>query len=318
MQTTSVIKRAISSDGGVRVLFCDSTAIVRRASEIHHPSKTMTAVLGRALTATALMSCLLKDKDNTLTLEIRGNGPAGSVVCVGDYKGNVRGCADNPEVELPPNAAGKLNVGGAVGRGSLYVIKDLGMNEPYVGVSPLVSGEIAEDITEYFASSEQTPTVCALGVRVDTDRVCFAAGGFLVQLMPGYDEGVIEKLEDNVASVGSVSKRIADGEDGDVVIARIFDGIEYEMFDEFDIEYLCPCDRDRYLRALVSLNEADMNELLEAGEDVETKCRFCGKTYTFGTDELRKAREAAKNAKTETPDGEENEEASENRDEKEE
>ena len=181
----SVIKRAISRDGGIRVIFCDSTAVVRRSCEIHHSSKTMTAVLGRALTATALMSCLLKDKDNTLTLQLRGDGPCGSVVCVGDYRGNVRGYADDVTVELPPNEFGKLDVGGAVGGGNMYIIKDLGMNEPYVGISPIVSGEIAEDITEYFATSEQTPTVCALGVRVDTDNMCYAAGGYLIQLMPG-------------------------------------------------------------------------------------------------------------------------------------
>ena len=174
---TSVIKRAISRDGGIRVIFCDSTAIVRASCAIHHTSKTMTAVLGRALTATSLMACLLKDRDNTLTLQLRGDGPAGSVICVGDYKGNVRGYAENPDAELPPNSVGKLDVGGAVGRGTMYIIKDMGMNDPYVGVSPIVSGEIAEDVTEYFASSEQTPTVCALGVRVDRDNMCFAAGG---------------------------------------------------------------------------------------------------------------------------------------------
>ena len=294
---TSVIKRAISRDGGIRVIFCDSTAIVRKSCGIHHTSKTMTAVLGRALTATSLMACLLKDRDNTLTLQLRGDGPAGSVICVGDYKGNVRGYAENPDCELPPNSLGKLDVGGAVGRGTMYVIKDMGMNDPYVGVSPIVSGEIAEDVTEYFASSEQTPTVCALGVRVDRDNMCFAAGGYLVQLMPGcYDED-IDRLETNVKMAGSVSKQIADGMDGDEIIAALFDGIEYDMFDEFDIGYVCPCERDKYLRALVSLNEKDMNELLDAGEPVETKCRFCGRTYVFSVDELREARRLAKEKK---------------------
>ena len=291
---TSIIQRAISRDGGIRVLFCDSTAIVRKSCEIHHTSKTMTAVLGRALTAASLMASLLKDRDNTLTLQIRGDGPAGSVVCVGDYKGNVRGYAEHPETELPPNAAGKLDVGGAVGRGSLYVVKDLGMNDPYVGVSPIVTGEIAEDVTEYFASSEQTPTVCALGVRVDRENMCFAAGGYLVQLMPGYDEADIEKLETNIGNAGSVSKQIADGMDGEEIIAAVFGDIPYDMFDEFDIGYVCPCERDKYLRALISLNETDMNELLGSGEPVETRCQFCGKTYVFTVDELRAAREEAK------------------------
>ncbi len=290
----SVIKRAISADGGIRVLFCDSTEIVRSACNIHHTSKTMTAVLGRALTATSLMSSLLKDKDNTLTLQIRGDGPCGSVVCVGDYMGNVRGYADDMTVELPPNAHGKLDVGGAVGGGSMYIIKDMGMNDPYVGVSPIVSGEIAEDITEYFASSEQTPTVCALGVRVDNDCMCFAAGGYLVQLMPGFDEADIERLETNVTMMDSISQLIANGMDGDEIISIIFSGIEYEMFDEFDVEYRCTCERDKYLRALISLNEDDMNELREAGEPVETNCRFCGKKYVFELEELNEQRKLAR------------------------
>ena len=291
---TSIIKRAISSDGGIRVIFCDSTAIVKKSCEIHHTSKTMTAVLGRALTATSLMSSLLKDRDNTLTFQLKGDGPAGTVVCVGDYKGNVRGYAENPSAELPPNAVGKLDVGGAVGSGTLYIVKDLGLKEPYIGVSPLVSGEIAEDVTEYFVNSEQTPTVCALGVRVDTQNQCFAAGGYLVQLMPGYDESDVEKLETNVNLAGSVSKQIADGMSGDEIIAQILSGIEFEMFDEFDIDYVCPCERERYLRALVTLNDADFEELRQTGEPVETGCRFCGKKYVFEIDELVRAREEAK------------------------
>ena len=291
---TSIIKRAISADGGIRVIFCDSTAIVRRACEIHHTSKTMTAVLGRALTATSLMASLLKDMDNTLTLQIRGDGPCGSVVCVGDYKGNVRGYADDMTVELPPNSLGKLDVGGAVGSGSLYVIKDMGMNEPYIGVSPIVTGEIAEDITEYFANSEQTPTVCALGVRVDTDNMCFAAGGYLIQLMPGYQDEDVDRLETNVNMAGSISKLIADGMDGDEIIAHLFEGIEYQMFDEFDIAYRCSCERERYLKALVSLSEKDMQELRDANEPVETCCHFCGTKYTFELSEIDEARAAAK------------------------
>ena len=218
----SIIKRALSSDGGVRIIFIDSTEIVRESCRLHHTSKTMTATLGRALTATALMSSLLKDKDNTLTFRLAGDGPCGNVVCVGDYMGNVRGYADDMTVELPPHENGKLNVGGAVGGGSMYVIKDLGMNEPYVGVSNIVSGEIAEDVTNYFAESEQTPTVCALGVRVDNDNMCYAAGGYLIQLMPGYEDRDIDIIETNVKMAGSVSKQIADGL---TVSARAADGV---------------------------------------------------------------------------------------------
>lgn len=290
----SVIKRALSADGGIRVIFCDSTDIVRRSCEIHHTSKTMTAVLGRALTAASLMSCLLKDSDNTLTLQIKGDGPCGTIICVGDYKGNVRGYADDMTVELPPNKYGKLDVGGAVGGGTLYVIKDMGMNEPYIGMSPIVSGEIAEDITQYFANSEQTPTVCALGVRVDQNNMCFASGGYLIQLMPGYTEADVDRIETNVNMLDSVSKMIADGKDGDEIIALLFDGIEYEMFDEFDVSYKCTCDRDKYLRALVSLGEDDMNELRADGKPIETSCLFCGKKYSFEISEVDAEREAVK------------------------
>ncbi len=290
----SIILRAISADGGIRVIFCNSTAIVKKSCNIHHTSKTMTAVLGRALTGTSLMASLLKDKDNTLTFQLRGDGPCGSVVCVGDYMGNVRGYADDMTVELPPNALGKLDVGGAVGHGSMYIIKDLGMSEPYVGVAPLITGEIADDITEYFASSEQTPTVCALGVRVDHDNMCFAAGGYLVQLMPGYDEKDISILEDNVGKMESVSKLIADGRSGEEIIAMLLDGIGYEIFDEFDVDYICPCNRDKYLRALIGLNEEDMNELRSTGEPVETNCRFCGRKFTFELAELEAARAEAR------------------------
>ena len=170
------------------------------------------------------------------------------------------------------------------------------MSEPYIGVSPIVSGEIAEDITEYFANSEQTPTVCALGVRVDRENMAYAAGGYLVQLMPGYENDVVDRLEANITVMESVSKLIADGKDGDEIISLIFDGIEFEMFDEFDIEYRCTCEREKYLRALVSLNEDDMNELRDAGEPVEANCRFCGKKYVFELDELNSAREEARKA----------------------
>lgn len=295
----SVIKRALSLDGGIRVIFCDSTDIVHRSCEIHHTSKTMTAVLGRALTATALMSCLLKDKDNTLTLQLKGDGPAGTVICVGDYKGNVRGYAENMQAELPPNKLGKLDVGGAVGAGTLYVIKDMGMNEPYIGMSPIVTGEIAEDITEYFANSEQTPTVCALGVRVDKDNMCFAAGGYLIQLMPGFTEEDVNTLETNVTMLDSVSKMIADGKNGDEIISLLFGSIKYEMFDEFDIEYKCTCERERYLRALVSLGENDMEELRRDGKPIVTSCRFCGKEYSFDIAEVDEARRIAKERKAE-------------------
>ncbi len=290
-KTTSVIKRAITTDGSARVVFCDSTAAVRRSCEIHKTAKTATAVLGRCLTAAAMMGSLLKDPDDSLTLRFDGDGPAGSVVCVSDYKGNVRGYMDNPAVELPPNSAGKLDVGGAVGRGTLYVIRDMGMKEPYVGASPIVTGEIGDDLTSYFANSEQTPTVCALGVRVGRDNMCFASGGYLLQLMPGADETIIGVIEENVKGMKSVSSLIAEGLDGDGIIAQLLRGIPYEMFDEFDMGYVCPCGREKYLSALAGLQEDDLREICDKGEDVETGCLFCGKKYTFTPAEILAERE---------------------------
>ena len=284
---TSVIKRAITTDGSVRIFFADTTQMVQEGASIHGTSKTCTAVLGRVLTATALMGCMLKDKDQSLTLQFKGGGPAGSVICVSDYKGNCRGYVEHPEVELPANGQGKLDVGGAIGRnGLLYVMKHMGKGEPYVGVSRLVSGEVGDDITHYFAESEQTPTVCALGVRVADDLHVKAAGGFLVQLMPGTEEAVIDQLEKNLAGIDSVSALIAAGQSGEEIVAQVMQNLEFEWFDEFDIGYVCDCGEERYRKALLSLPEADRKELLASDEPLVTTCRFCGKRYTFDAKEL--------------------------------
>lgn len=288
---TSYITRAITSDGSARILFTDTTATVSKAAKIHNTSKTCTAVLGRALTAASLMGSLLKDKDNSLTLQFKGDGPAGMVVCVSDYKGNVRGYVQNPEVELLPNSNGKLDVGGAVGKnGYLFVIKDMGLAEPYNGFSPLVSGEIGDDITEYFASSEQTPSVCALGVRVSSDRTVKAAGGFLVQLMPGADDSVICAIEKNLKLISSVSALIEQGKTAEEIIDTVFHDIPYELFDEFDSDYVCTCSREKYLKALASLPEADLAELRKTDEPIETQCRFCNSVYTFDIEEVEASR----------------------------
>ena len=287
METKSTIIRAITSDGSARIAYMNSTAIVHAAGEKHGTSKTMTAALGRALTGASLMGSLLKNSTDSLTLRFDGDGPCGSMICVSDYKGNVRGYADDVTVELPPNEYGKLDVGGAVGGGTMYVIRDLGMNEPYVGASPIVSGEIAEDITNYFANSEQTPTVCALGVRVGRDNVCFAAGGYLLQLLPGAEMETAEKLEANIRLMRPISDLIAEGSTGEDIIGAVFGGLEYEMFDEFDAEYLCTCDREKYLGAIAGLSADDVDELLSKDEPIEAVCRFCGEKYSFTPEEVR-------------------------------
>lgn len=287
----SYITRALSRDGSARIFFTDSTALVSEAVKIHNTSKTCSAVLGRALTATSLMGSLLKDRDNSVTVQIKGDGPAGTIVCVADYKGNVRGYVQNPDVELEPNEFGKLDVGGAVGKnGYLYVTKDLGLAEPYNGVSPIVTGEIGDDITEYFASSEQTPSACALGVRVSDDIEILAAGGFLVQIMPGADSSVIDKIEANLKMIPSVSALIKDGKGAEDIIGLVFNGIPYDVFDEFDTEYKCTCSREKYLRALISLPDKDIDELRGSGEPIETECRFCKAKYVFDIKEIEGGR----------------------------
>lgn len=292
---SSYITRAITRDGSARVVFADTTDIVMKAHNIHGLSKTITATLGRALTATSMMGSLLKDKGDTLSTQIRGDGPAGMVVCISDYSGNVRGYVQNPEVELPPNEKGKLNVGGSIGKGTLTVVRTIkDSKEPYVGVSNLVSGEIAEDITEYYASSEQTPTVCALGVLTNKDTTPRAAGGFLLQLLPYADETIIPTLEKNIAALPPISSMINDGLSGDDVIAKLLDGIEYDVFDNFDIDYICPCTRETYIKGLMSLGKEELERLYSEEEKVETRCLYCGATHTFSKEEIAQMIEAVK------------------------
>ncbi len=286
MKSSNII-RAISVDGSAFIHAADTTAIVSQAREYHHTSKTMTAVLGRALTATALMSAQLKGKDNSLTLQLQGDGPGGLVVCVGDSMGNVKGYVGNPDTELPPNAQNKLDVGGAVGQGTLHIIKDLGMNEPYHGMCPILTGEIAEDITEYYATSEQIPSACALGVRVNRDLSVKSAGGFLVQLLPGADPDMITKLEENLKNIGSVSQKIAEGVTPMQLIEQVFANIPFDILDQSDVAYTCNCSREKYSRILSTLNQKDLKSLIEENKPVETVCNFCNKQYVFSVDELK-------------------------------
>ena len=240
------------------------------------------------------MGCLLKDKGDSLTLGFRGDGPAGAITCVSDYQGNVRICAGNPRIELAPNAAGKLDVGGAVGKGTMYVAREFEHGEPYSGVAPIVSGEIAEDITSYYASSEQTPTVCALGVRCDTSCDCIAAGGFLLQLLPGADEGMISVLERNVVQISSISAMVGQSDSARTVMNLVFQDIPYDVFDEFPIAYRCTCGRERYKKALLSLGRRELLGLLAEKKPIETLCHFCGASYTFSPEELSEMPEKSK------------------------
>ncbi len=293
----SYIARGISRDGSARIICADTTMIVDKAAKIHETSKTMTAALGRSLTAASIMGSLLKNIEDTMTLQFRGDGPAGTIVCCADSYGNVRGYAENPQVELPANEQGKLDVGGAVGKGSIYVVKDMGMENPYVGYSPIINGEIAEDITEYFAKSEQTPTVCNLGVRVEQTGGCKAAGGFILQLLPFADETIIPKLEENCNKIKSVSALIADGKTPEDIIALVFDGIEFDMFDNMDIEYKCVCEREKYAASLIGLGVDELQEIADDGEGAEICCHFCNTKYEFSDAEIKELLNIAKQKK---------------------
>lgn len=270
--------------GQARVMVINSTDIVNKMISYHNTTPTASAVLGRTLTGASLMGCMLKDKGNSLTLSFRGNGPAGVVMAVSDYMGNVKGCIQNPGVDLPLKPNGKLDVSGAIGKGVMQVVKDIGLKEPYIGVSQIVSGEIAEDITSYFFESEQTPTVLALGVLIDTDLSCKAAGGIIIQLLPGADDDIIDKIEKNAHGFTSVSSMFASGMTNEQVMQAAMTGIEYDLFDELDVGYVCDCSTERTERAVISLGKKELEEIYKTQDKIEVTCRFCDKKYYFEKD----------------------------------
>ena len=287
IENLGAVTTYLTADGMARLIYAETTGIVEYAAEKHSPSKTVTAALGRGLTAAALMGATLKDDDGSLTLRFKSNGPAGGLTCVADSHGNVRGCADEPQVELPPNAAGKLDVGGVIGRdGDLTVVRDYGFGEPYVGSVKLVSGEIAEDITNYYAVSEQTPTVCALGVRVNQDRTVKSAGGFLLQLLPGAEDALAEKLEERITALPSLSALIADGKTAGDIAALVFGDIPYNEMGWTEARYKCNCDRRRYRRSIQRIGIQELKSMCEAKQGAEVICRFCGERYFFPPEEL--------------------------------
>ncbi len=240
------IVRYITDDGSAFVIAADTTDVVARAEQIHKTSAVNTAALGRLMTAASMMGDMLKSKDDSITLRLNGGGPAGSVIAVSDSDGNVRGYVQNPVVEIPLNEAGKLDVKGTVGtNGYLFVMKDIGLNEPYVGQTQIVSGEIAEDITNYYATSEQTPTVCALGVLVNPDLTVAAAGGFMIQLLPGCPEEVIDKIEYAMQDIEPVTTMLSNGMSPDDIAKRALKNISIDKLDESKIEYRCNCSKER-------------------------------------------------------------------------
>lgn len=281
------IVRTITTDGMVMASAITGTDIVYRAQEIHHTKATATAALGRTLLAASLMGNQLKVEEQSLTLQIKGDGPLGGITCVSDSTGNVRGFVMHPEVDVPRKYEGKLDVGAAVGGGYLTVIKDLGMKEPYVGSISLVSGEIAEDVTAYFAESEQIPTACALGVLVKKDGgEVLTAGGYLIQLLPGADDAAIDKVERGIRKVGSVTSALAEGKTTLELIHSVLEEFELEVLETTPVEYRCYCSRDRVTRALISMGREEMKSLIEEQGCADLTCQFCDRIYHYDRTEL--------------------------------
>lgn len=281
--------RYITTDGQVSVIAVDTTDVVSRAEQIHKTSAVTTAALGRLMTAASMMGSSLKGKDDSITLRLNGNGPAGSVIAVSDSSGNARGYVANPVVEIPLNKKGKLDVAGAVGTdGMLYVMKDLGLKEPYVGQVPIVSGEIAEDITQYFAVSEQTPTVCALGVLVNPDLSVCAAGGFLINVLPFADDAVIDKIEKSLENIEAVTTMLNRGMTLDDIAKRALKEFELDFLDSSEVSYVCNCSRARVEQALISTGIDSLNEMAQDENGTEVCCHFCDKKYIFTPSDIKK------------------------------
>ena len=279
--------RAINKDGYVKASVITGRDLVERARNIHTLLPVATAALGRTLMAASMMGDALKIDGSSVTLQIKGGGPLGTVLAVSDDCGNVRGYVQNPHVELMEKAPGKLDVGRAVGEnGSLTVIKDLGMKEPYIGTIDLLSGEIADDVAAYFVESEQIPTACALGVLVGTDQSVTAAGGYLIQLLPGAGEDIITKIEAGVARVGSVSRALEGGLDGEGLLRAVLSDFELEILETHPVEYRCYCSRDRVTRALISMGREELADLIAEQGKAELTCQFCDKVYRYTREDL--------------------------------
>ena len=287
MQQDHNMLRGISENGGIVFYGVDSTEIVREMERLHKTSAITTAALGRLLTAASMMGIMLKSTRDSVTIQARGGGPAGRLLAVSDGTGNVKGYVENPVVELPPREDGHLDVGTAVGRdGTLDVIRDLGMREPYIGQVPLTSGEIAEDITSYFAISEQVPTVCALGVLVDTDLSVRCAGGFIVQLLPGATEQEIDLLEQNIKAMPSVTAMLEQGKTVRDMLDMALQGFRPDILDSYHVTYRCDCSRERVEGMLRSLGRKEVEKLRDEDPIAEVNCQFCDKIYKVDLNEL--------------------------------
>ena len=288
------IIRMMTGDGMVKAVAVTGKDMVERARQIHKTLPVATAALGRTLMAASMMGDMLKEEDGSVTLQIKGGGPLGAITAVSDSRGNPRGYLQNGQVDIPRKYQGKLDVGTAVGSsGSLTVMKDMGLKEPYIGSVQLVSGEIAEDITAYFVESEQVPTACALGVLVDKDQSVAAAGGYLVQLLPGADESAIQRLEESIARLGPVTDALHGGADAVQLLERVLEGQEPELLERRPVAYKCYCSRERVSRTIISMGKEEMQNLIEEQGGAELTCQFCDKVYRFTKEDLQELLEEA-------------------------
>ncbi len=283
------IVRAIGADGMIKAASITGRELVERSRTIHRLLPVATAALGRLLMGASLMGDMMKEENGALTLRVQGGGPLGILLATSDTQGNVRGYVQNPHVELMEKAPGKLDVGGAVGTdGMLTVIRDIGLKEPYNGSVQLLSGEIADDLTAYFAESEQIPTACALGVLVGLDQSVTAAGGYLIQLLPGAGEDIISCIEAGVHALGPVSRALERGLDGEGLLRAVLPDFDLEILEKHPVEYRCTCSRERVTRALISMGKKDLSDLIREQGQAEISCQFCDRVYRYTREDLEK------------------------------
>lgn len=288
------VVRATAANAQIRAFACTTREVVETARQAHNTSPVITAALGRLLSAGAMMGTMLKGEQDLLTLQIKGDGPVNGLTVTADAAANVKGYANVPDVMLPANAIGKLDVSGAIGQGMLSVIKDMGLKEPYVGQTVLQTGEIAEDLTYYFATSEQVPSSVGLGVLMEKDNTVKQAGGFIVQLMPFAEEAVIDKLEQNLSQISSVTSLLDAGNTPEQMLEILLEGLEPEIMDTVPTAFRCNCDKKRVEKALIAIGKQELQSMIEDGEEIEVNCHFCNSHYKFSVDELKDIYKRAK------------------------
>jgi len=281
------IVRATAADAQIRAFACTTRELVEKARKAHDTSPVVTAALGRLLSAGAMMGSMLKGEEDILTIQIKGDGPVNGITVTADSKGNVKGYANVPDVIIPAKPNGKLDVSGAIGNGYLSVIKDMGLKEPYAGQVELQTGEIAEDLTYYFASSEQVPSSVGLGVLMEKNNTVKQAGGFIIQLMPFAGEEIIERLEQNLKNVNSVTSILDAGNSPEQMLDIVLEGLKPEITDTMQTAFLCNCSRERVEKALISIGRAELKSMIDDGREIELNCHFCNTNYVFSVDELK-------------------------------